>query len=101
MGTLTYGTGREITLDDRTLSHLQIAIGLKLRRQEGFFFSWNETDTDTERHCAIWIDPGIPLVFRYDGIPSTPVNRNWLEQLTQSSNSARGLQLLPEEAAIA
>ncbi len=35
MGTLTYGTGQEITLDDRTLSHLQIAMGLKLRRQEG------------------------------------------------------------------
>lgn len=101
MGTLTYGTGQEITLDDRTLAHLQIAIGLKLRRQEGFFFNWNETDTDTERHCAIWIDPGIPLAFRYDGTASAPVNRDWLEQLTLSSNSSRGLQLIPEAVPIA
>lgn len=96
MGTLIYGHDHEIALDDRALTHLQIAIGLKLRRREGFFFSWNEPGTNTQRRCSIWIDPAIPLLFEYEDTASAQINRDWLEQLTQSSNSSRGLQLLPE-----
>ncbi len=34
MGTLTYGTGLCFDFDDRTLAHLQVVMGLKLRRRE-------------------------------------------------------------------
>lgn len=98
MGTLIYGTAYEIALDDRSLSHLQIAMGLKLRRREGFFLTWNEVKKGAQRRCTAWIDPAIPLLFLYEDTASAPINREWLEQLTQSSNSARGLQVVQEAA---
>jgi hypothetical protein len=98
MGTLIYGPCREVALDDRTLYHLQIVIGLKLRRREGFFLTWNETDGTPQRRCSVWIDPAIPLLFLYEDTAPTPINRDWLEQLTQSSNGTRGLQILEETA---
>ena len=99
MGTLIYGNDCEIAVDDCTLYHLQIAIGLKLRRREGFFLTWNECDADSQRRCSVWIDPAIPLVFRYEDRVATPIDRDWLEQLSQSSNSPRGLHVLQESAA--
>jgi hypothetical protein len=98
MGTLIYGHDYQIALDDRTLSHLQIAMGLKLRRREGFFLTWNEADAGTQRRCCVWIDPAIPLLFLYEDSAAPSINREWLEQLTQSSNSARGLQVIREPA---
>jgi hypothetical protein len=95
MGTLIYGCEHEIALDDRTLSHLQIVMGLKLRRQEGFFLTLNENDADLPGRCSLWIDPAIPLLFRYDCAAAAPINRDWLEQLTLSSYSPGGLQVLP------
>ena len=96
MGTLIYGPDHEIAFDDRTLSHLQIAMGLKLRRREGFFLTWSGDAAGTRRRCSAWIDPAIPLLFLYEDTAPTPINRDWLEQLTESSNSSRGLQVLEE-----
>ena len=96
MGTLIYGHDYRIALDDRTLTHLQIAMGLKLRRREGFFLTWNEPDAGNTRRCSMWIDPAIPLLFLYEDTAAIPINREWLEQLTQSSNSARGLEVTRE-----
>jgi hypothetical protein len=42
MGKLVYAGTTEIGFEDRVLAHLQIVIGLKLRRKEGFFFSWRD-----------------------------------------------------------
>ncbi len=100
MGTLTYGRDYEIALDGHTSSHLQITMGLKLQRREGFLLTWNELDAAIPRRCSIWIDPAIPLVFRYEDRAGTPIDREWLEQLTQSSNSPRGLQVLQEPAVV-
>ena len=96
MGKLVYGDGFEINLDDRVLSHLQIVMGLKLRRKEGFFFSWSETVANGSGRVSVWIDPSVPLVFRYRGGRLPSVNREWLTVLTASSNSSAGLQLTPE-----
>ncbi len=74
-------------------------MGLKLRRREGFFLTWNEAKAGTQRRCSAWIDPAIPLLFLYEDTAATPINRDWLEQLTQSSNSSRGLQVLQETTA--
>ena len=96
MGKLVYGDDYEIEFDDRELAHLQIAIGLKLRRKEGFFFSWTEDVSRGSGRTAIWIDPGISLIFRYNGGRPPLINREWLDALTRSSSSARGLQLIAE-----
>ena len=97
MGKLVYGDGYEIEFGDRELAHLQIVIGLKLRRKEGFFFSWTEEVARGSGRTAIWIDPSIPLIFRYAGGRFPLVNRAWLDALTRSSSSARGLQLIDED----
>ncbi len=96
MGTLLYGQTIEVDFDDRILAHLQLVIGLKLRRDEGFFFSWRDEQSVGDGRSVIWLDPTIPLVFRYNGARMPKINREWLEALTLSSNSAQGLQLTEE-----
>ena len=94
MGTLVYGdSGSETTFDDRILAHLQLAIGAKLRRSEGFFFSWRDVPSvGTERH-SIWMDAAIPLRFDYTTCVTQLINRDWLEQLALSANAPQGMQL--------
>ncbi len=99
MGRLLYGCSTEIAFDDRVLAHLQLVIGLKLRRREGFFFSWRDEQEVGDGRSAIWLDPSIPLVFRYNGGRMPKINREWLEALTLSSNSSQGLQLTDEVGA--
>jgi hypothetical protein len=96
LGKLLYGPTIEVIFDDRVLAHLQLVIGLKLRRSESFFFSWRDEQGVGDGRSAIWLDPAIPLVFRYNGGRMPKINREWLEVLTLSSNSAQGLQLTEE-----
>jgi hypothetical protein len=42
MGKLAYDRSLTIDFDDRTLAHLQIVIGMKMRRGESFYFSWKD-----------------------------------------------------------
>ena len=100
MGKLVYGGTTEIGFEDRVLAHLQIVVGLKLRRKGGFFFSWRDEQGVGDGRSAIWIDPAIPLLFRYSGGRHPSINKQWLEQLTLSSNSAQGLQLTEEIGAL-
>ncbi len=99
MGKLVYGSDYEINFDDRVLAHLQLVIGLKLRRHEGFYFSWRDEQQSGDGRTTIWISPAIPIVFRYNGGRMPRINKEWLEQLSLSSNSAQGLQLT-EEASV-
>jgi hypothetical protein len=98
VGKLLYGPSLEVVFDDRVLAHLQLAIGQKLRRREGFFFSWRDESNDGNGRSTIWLEPSIPIVFRYNGGRMPTVNREWLEMLVASANSAQGLQLTDEPA---
>lgn len=100
MGKLLYGPTIEIIFDDRVLAHLQLVIGAKLRRNESFFFSWRDEQSVGDGRSTIWLDSAIPLVFRYNGGRMPKINREWLELLTHSSNSAAGLQLTEEVGAL-
>lgn len=94
MGQLLYGPHRrEITLDDRLLSHLEVAILTKLRRQEAFAFTWQD-DTGAGRH-TIWIYPSIPLEFAYSRSAPSELNRAWVEALVASSNRGN-MHVAPE-----
>ena len=92
MGTLQYGNnGTEVEFDDRALMHLQIVITGKLRRQESFLFSWSNSPAQGSGRSSVWLDPSIPLVYRYLGNRVPSINRAWIEAMTASANSGSGL----------
>ncbi|WP_374946045.1 ATP-dependent DNA ligase [Agreia sp.] len=92
MGKLIYARSElEIDIADRALLHLQLVIGAKLRRRESFFFSWKEDVAVGSGRSSIWLTPALPLYFRFTSANPGPVNREWMELLTASSNSGRGL----------
>jgi hypothetical protein len=97
MGKILYGdAGTEIVFDDRDMAHLQLVIGAKLRRRESFFFTWREDASVGDGRSSIWIDAAIPLYFKYYGSKPPTINREWLELLTLSANSAQGMQFMTE-----
>jgi hypothetical protein len=100
VGRLTYGSsGHSIDIEDRALAHLQIVIGSKLRRRESLFFSWRDGSDTGGGRGSIWIDPAIELHFSYSSGAKIGINRQWLEQLVLSANTAQGLHLTDEPVA--
>ena len=61
MGTIQYGNGEEIHIEDRALAHLKVVIATKLRRNESFTLSWQHPDGDPAGRSTIWLHPSIPL----------------------------------------
>ncbi|WP_460517915.1 DUF7882 family protein [Humibacter antri] len=97
MGALLYGgSDIEVKFEDRVLAHLQVVIGAKLRRREGFFFTWRDDISVGDGRSSVWIDPAVPLYFRYSGSKAPSINRDWIELLTLSANSTQGLHLMNE-----
>ena len=95
MGSITYD-GLVIQIDDRTLAHLQIVIVNKLRRGEGFLMSWKDSPAVGDGRSGIWINPTIPLHFKFDGGRVPVINRAWLGELAASADSSRGLIVTKE-----
>ncbi|HEY1530014.1 MAG TPA: ATP-dependent DNA ligase [Galbitalea sp.] len=95
MGTLQYD-GVLVEFDDRLLAHLQIVIVQKIRRGESFLMSWRDAPETGDGHSAIWIHPTQNLYFKFMGSRSPAINQDWLEQLTLSANSPRGLLVMRE-----
>jgi hypothetical protein len=97
MGKLVYGDSDiDIDIDDRSLAHLQIVIGNKLRRGESFFFSWKDDPAVGDGRSAIWLDRAIPLYFKYSGGRLPAINRAWIDALNGSANSGTGLVFTDE-----
>src|ERR1700712_5233552 len=90
MGSLTYD-GLVIQIDDRTLAHLQIVIVNKLRRGESFLMSWKDSPAVGDGRSGIWLDRTIPLHFKFEGGRVPSINQAWLNELTASADSSRGL----------
>lgn len=97
MGRLTYDDAVSVDLDDRTLAHLQLVIGVKLRRGEPFHFSWNDGRADGGR-TTVWVHPQCSLTYRYDGARSPQLNPAWIDALASTANSPAGLRIVPEPA---
>ena len=97
MGRLIYGpTGTRVEIDDRTLAHLKVVILTKLRRSEGFAFSWDKGVGNGSGRDTMWLNPAIGLEFEFDGSRESALNKLWLEELMASANSGGGLHILPE-----
>ena len=75
-----------------------MVIGAKLRRHEGFFFSWKEDSATGTGRGSIWISSAVPLSFSYDTAARTAINPAWLEALAVSANTPQGLIALEEPA---
>lgn len=97
MGTLHYGSS-SFPFDDRLLAHLQLVIGLKLRRSEDFFLTWRADPITGEGRHAIWIDNGVPIHFEYFGSRPPSISRDWVESLSLSAASSAGLVLGEENS---
>ena len=96
MGYLIYDSQPPVEFEDRLLAHLQMVIGAKLRRNEAFFLSWtNPANTGSGRY-SIWIHPAIPVCFQFRGNRPPAINREWVDALMDTANSASGLRALPE-----
>jgi hypothetical protein len=96
VGQLIYGTtGTVVEIEDRTLAHLKVVMITKLRRAEGFAFSWEEALANGSGRSTIWMHPSVAVQFKFYGTRQ-PSNKLWLEELMNSANSSGGLHVLPE-----
>jgi hypothetical protein len=98
MGKLIYGQLVSAEFEDRLLAHLEIVITAKLRRGEGFVFSWKEEGGARPGRTTIWVHPSLPIVYKFSGSRTPSINRAWIELLSQSASSAAGLRVLAEPA---
>lgn len=96
MGKLTYDSTLTVDFDDRILAHIQLVIGAKLRRGESFYFSWRDDPLTGGGRSTVWLHPSISLAYKYFGSKVPTLNRDWIEALSLSANSASGLQLVSE-----
>jgi hypothetical protein len=96
MGQLIYGsTPTVVEIDDRALAHIRVVVIAKLRRAEGFVFSWTDEHKGGGEN-TVWIHPAMSLQFKFSGSREPIMNRQWLEDLMTSANSGAGLKLVPE-----
>ena len=96
MGSLTYDRV-VVEIDDRTLAHLQLVIVQKLRRGESFLLSWRDSADVGSGRSSIWLNPAIPLYFKFEGGRAATLNRQWIEDLSRSANSTQGLVIVSED----
>lgn len=93
MGRLHYGI-RSFEMEDRLLAHLQLIIGVKLRRGENFFMSWK---ADAGGRQAVWIDNGVPISCEYSHGHDVKLNLAWAERLADAAGKGGGLIIMAED----
>lgn len=96
MGKFQYEDSVRVEFDDRVLAHLQTVIGMKLRRNEAFYFTWRETVDLGGGRTAVWVHSRASLVFKFNGSRTPHLNRAWLDALMYTANSPAGLSVVPE-----
>lgn len=99
MGKLLYGAGQEYEFDDRTLSHVKIALVTKLRRHESFLLNWQIPPEQGGGRMSLWISREIPMAFVFAGSRPPSLNERWMEALLQSSQRTGGMVVMREEEA--
>lgn len=96
MGKFIYDGTIKVDFDDRTLAHLQIVIGSKLRRGEPFHFTWKDDTSIGDGRTTVWVHPRCSLVYKYYGSRRPRLNAAWIDALAYTANSPGGLYLVPE-----
>lgn len=96
MGKLTYEGNVSIDVEDRTLLHLQVVIGAKLRRGEAFHFTWRDDPSIGDGRTTVWVHPRSSLVYKFYGSRTPRLNRAWVDALAQTANAPGGLFIVSE-----
>lgn len=96
MGRLTYDSSLTIYFDDRTLAHLQAAIGVKLHTKECFYLSWRNDHEGDGGRSSIWMHPGISLAYKFVDGRMPVLNPDWIDLLIRSANMPDGMTVSPE-----
>jgi hypothetical protein len=91
MGYLAYDGSARVSFDDVVLAHLEVVIISKLQRKESFALSWRESSANGGGRSTIWLDPTIPLRFRFVDAGPVAIDRDWVRRLAESANSGHGL----------
>ena len=92
VGILRYAN-ESYEFEDRELAHVKAAIGAKLRRHESFYLSWNAASGG---RVTLWMAPTSHIEFQFDDSTHPELNREWIEQLTRTSHSLRGMVISAE-----
>ena len=90
MGTLSHGNVA-VEFEDRVLSHLQIVIVQRFRRNESLVMSWLDSLAVGDGRSSMWMSPAQPVYFKFAGSRVPEIDRKWLQQLTESAESSPGL----------
>ena len=94
---MVYGFGSFVAdIDDRALAHVKAITLAKLRRNESFAFTCDVPVAAGSGHVCLWMNAAIPIQFEFVGSKEPTLNRAWLEELVQLSNSPTGLRITPE-----
>lgn len=96
MGTLTYDSTFKVDFDDRLLAHFRVVIGMKLRRGESFYLTWRDDNAIGDGSSTIWLNPSIPISFKFHGSREIAINHRWIESLMFAANSSFGLKAIVE-----
>ena len=96
MGQFVYGVNTRYEFDDRTLVHLRLAVGAKLRRHESFYLSWVIPAERGSGRVTVWMSPSIPVQFELRSNTVVDVNAGWVKALAMTALSDRGMVILNE-----
>ena len=100
LGTMTYGNWT-VEFDDRLLAHLQLVIVQRFRNQERFAMSWIDGIEAGSGRSSIWLHPEGDLSFRFNGSRVPEIDPEWINTLTESAQSSRGLIVTLEDGRLA
>lgn len=100
MGTMVHGN-MSVDFEDRLLTHLQIVIVQRFRRNEPLIISWLDATTVGDGRSSMWMTPTLPVYFKFAGSRVPTINQDWLHTLTESATSSTGLILTTEEGKLA
>ena len=98
MGRFMFEGQIKADFDDRLLYHLQLVISNKLRRGEPFHFTWRDDASVGDGRTSIWVQAHSVIVYKFYGGRQPTLNPAWINALTYTANSPRGLYVVPEPA---
>ncbi len=97
MGYLVFGSPPEtVRMDDRVLAHLKVVMLTKLRRHEGFPFTYDFEPSSGSGRATVWLNPSVLVQFRFEGSRQPVMNKAWLELMMLTANETDGLRLVEE-----
>ena len=96
VGELIYGSGTRYDLGDRTLEHIRVVTGARLRRRESFYLSWVSSNDPETGRVSVWLSPSIPLQFHFFGNTPPKINPVWIRALELNAAGDRGMVVMTE-----